>query len=204
MITGVNSNTAQNLQLGAGVVLKEKYVAGTDFKDYILSATNGGATFSAVQNYWTPSVDGISENTKGMRQGGYWTVTLTFTAVEASADVLKKALGCVDVDSETGVITGRHTIKPEDYENFYFVAEKSNGDVIQITIKNALNTSGLNLTTANNGNGGIAFTITGHYDLDDLDTPPFEIETIASESDETEPATEPTTEPTTNNGGVQG
>ena len=43
-----------------------------------------------------------------------------------------------------------------------------------------LSTGGFNLSTANNGNGGIAFTIAGHYALDDLDTPPFEIETIAT------------------------
>lgn len=205
MLTGLNSGTAQKLQLGAGAVLKEKYEAGDTLSaENVLSATNGGITFSAVPNFWTPSIDGAGEYVKGLRMVGNWTVTLSFTAVEADASVLLKALGCADQDSDTGVITGRHTIKAEDYADLYVIGEKSNGDVIQITIKNALSTGGLSLTTANNGNGGIAFTINGHYDLDDLDTPPFEIETIASESDETEPATEPTTEPTTNNGGVQG
>ena len=41
-----------------------------------------------------------------------------------------------------------------------------------------MNTSGLNLTTTNNGNGGISFSISANYDVNDLDTPPFEIETI--------------------------
>lgn len=199
MKTGLTSGTAQNLQLGAGAVLKSKYEAGdTLSEENVLSATNGGITFSAVPNFWTPSIDGASENVKGLRMMGNWTVTLSFTAVEASASVLLKALGCADQDSDTGVITGRHTINASDYTDLYVIGEKSNGDVIQITIKNALSTGGLSLTTANNGNGGIAFTINGHYDLDDLDTPPFEIETIASETTTTTTTT--TTGGTSNSG----
>lgn len=199
MLTGLNSGTAQKLQLGAGAVLKEKYEAGDTLSaENVLSATNGGITFSAVPNFWTPSIDGAGEYVKGLRMVGNWTVTLSFTAVEADASVLLKALGCADQDSDTGVITGRHTINASDYADLYVIGEKSNGDVIQITIKNALSTGGLSLTTANNGNGGIAFTINGHYDLDDLDTPPFEIETIASETTTTTTTT--TTGGTSNSG----
>lgn len=180
MLTGLNSGTAQNLQLGAGAVLKEKYVRGTKLTDEnILTATNGGITFSAVPQFWTPSIDGAGEYVKDLRMVGNWVVTLTFTAVEADASVLLKALGCADI--ENGVIKGRHTINAYDYADLYVIGEKANGDVIQITIKNALSTNGLSLTTQNNGNGGIAFTINGHYDLDDLDNPPFEIENISSD-----------------------
>lgn len=199
MLTGLNSGTAQKLQLGAGAVLKEKYEAGDTLSaTNVLSATTGGITFSAVPQFWTPSIDGAGEYVKGLRMVGSWVVTLTFTAVEADASVLLKALGCADQDSDTGVITGRHTINASDYADLYVIGEKSNGDVIQITIKNALSTGGLSLTTANNGNGGIAFTINGHYDLDDLDTPPFEIETIASETTTTTTTT--TTGGTSNSG----
>lgn len=180
MLTGLNSSTAQNLQLGAGAILKAKYVKGqTLTAENILSATNGGMTFSAVPTFFVPTVDGMFDNVKG---GGKtitnWVVTLTFTAVEADAEVLLKALGCADV-SDAGVITARHNIKAEDYSNLYAIAEKGDGSVIQITIKNAMNTSGLSLQTTNNGNGGISFTISGNYDIAALETPPFEIETIA-------------------------
>lgn len=179
MITGLNASTAINLQLGAGAVLKTRYVKGTPLSaDNVLSATNGGITFSAGPQWFIPAVDGIHGNVKG---GGKriinWVATLSFTAVEADAEVLAKALGCADVSGN--VITGRHTIKAEDYSDIYFIGEKSDGSVIQITLKNALNENGLNLTTTNNGNGGIAFTFNANYDISDLDTPPFEIETIA-------------------------
>lgn len=178
MITGLNSNTALNLQLGAGAVLKNKYVKGINITaNDILSATNGGITFSAVPQFFTPTVDGIFENVKGAgRRIINYVVTLSFTAVEASANVLAKALGCADINGN--VITGRHNIKAEDYANIYAIGEKGDGSVIQITLKNAINTSGLNLSTVNNGNGGITFTFNANYDINDLDTPPFEIETI--------------------------
>lgn len=180
MLTGLNANTATNLQLGAGVILKSKYTTGdTISASDILSATNGGITFSAVPEFFTPTVDGMFDNIKGAGKAiTRWTVTLSFTAVETDAEVLLKALGCADADSN-GVITGRHTISSSDYADLYVLAEKGDNTVIQITIKNAMNTSGLSLATANNGNGGISFTISGNYDISDLETPPFEIETIA-------------------------
>lgn len=181
MLTGLNSGTATNLQLGAGAILKSAYVDKTSLNaNNVLTATNGGITFSAVPTFFVPTVDGMFENIKGAGKTiSNWAVTLTFTAVEASAEVLLKALGCADQDGPTGVITGRHTISTNDYSDLYVVAEKGDGSVIEITIKNAMNTSGLSLQTANNGNGGISFTISGNYDISDLDTPPFEIKTIA-------------------------
>lgn len=180
MLTGLSSKTAQNLQLGAGIILKSKYVTGSTISSAnILSATNGGITFTAQPTFFTPTVDGMRENVKGAgkRITGY-DVTLTFTAVEAEAEVLLKALGCADQDGTTGVITARHTINASDYMDLFVVAERGDGKLVQITIKNGMNTSGLSLQTTNDGNGGISFTITGNYDVSDLETPPFEIEII--------------------------
>lgn len=177
MLTGLNSNTAQNLQLGAGAVLKTKYEVGTELSaNNILSATNGGIHFTAVPQWFTPTVDGASDVVKGLKKPTHWVVNLSFTAVEADAEVIKTALG-VATDTE-GVITGKTTVTDADYKDFYVIGEKGDGSIIQITLKNGLNTNGLDIQTANNGNGGIAFNIMGHYDFDDLETPPFEIETI--------------------------
>ena len=182
MLTGLNSSTATHLQLGAGVILKTAYTnASSITASNILTATNGGITFSATPTFFVPSVDGMFENIKGAGKAiTNWDVTLSFTAVEASAGVLLKALGCADQDGTTGAITARHTISSTDYADLYVVAEKGDGSVIQITIKNALSTGGLSLQTANNGNGGISFTIKGHYDISALDTPPFEIKNIVA------------------------
>jgi hypothetical protein len=178
MLTGLNSGTAQNIQLGAGAILKTKYTAGTKLTaENILSATNGGITIAIIPEYFTPSIDGNFDNVKGTGKTiTRYTATLSFTAVEADAEVLAKALGCADVNGN--VITGRHTIKDTDYADIYAIGEKGDGSIIQFTLKNAMNTSGLSLATANNSNGGISFTISANYDVNDLKTPPYEIETI--------------------------
>lgn len=182
MLTGLNSGTATKLQLGAGIITKTKYTTGPIDDTWktanVLTATNGGITFSAVPTYFTPSVDGIFENVKGAgKKVTNWVVTLSFTGTDADAEVLKKALGPADINGTK--ITGRHNILAGDYSDIYCLAEKGDGSIIQITLKNAMNTSGLSLSTANNGNGGISFTISANYDVTDLETPPFEIETIA-------------------------
>lgn len=178
MLTGLNSSTAQNLQLGAGAILKSKYTIGTTMSaENVLSATNGGMTFTATPEFFTPSIDGSFDNVKGAGKTiTRWVVTLSFTAVEADAEVLQKALGCCDIAGN--VITGRHKINDSDYQDIYAIGEKADGSVIQITIKNAMNTSGLSLTTTNNGQGGIAFTISGNYDVSNMNVAPFEIEIL--------------------------
>ena len=178
MLTGLNSQTAQNIQLGAGAILKEKYVANTKLTaENILSATNGGMTVAIIPEFFTPSIDGNFDNVKGTGKTiTRYTVNLSFTAVEADAEVLAKALGCVDITGN--IIRGRHRIKDTDYADIYAIGEKGDGSIIQVTLKNAMNTSGLSLVTSNNGNGGISFTISANYDVNDLNTPPFEIETI--------------------------
>ena len=178
MLTGLNAKTAENIQLGAGAILKTKYTKGMTLSyENILSATNGGITLAIVPEYFTPTIDGNFDNVKGTGKTIIrYTATLSFTAVEADAEVLAKALGCADTTGN--VITGRHKINASDYSNIYAIGEKGDGSIIQVTLKNAMNTSGLNLTTTNNGNGGISFSISANYDVNDLDTPPFEIETI--------------------------
>lgn len=179
MITGLNQNTAEHIQLGAGAILKTKYTAGTTLsKDNILTATNGGITFNAVPTWFTPSVDGADEDIADLKHIVKWRVSLTFTAVETSTDVLLKALGVAEL--KENVIKGKTKITLEDFKDLYVIGEKGNGDVLQITIKNAMSVGGLNLSTANNGNGGITFTINGHYKLENLNEAPFDIETLAT------------------------
>ena len=58
MLTGLNAKTAENIQLGAGVILKTKYVKGTTLSaENILSATNGGMTLAIVPEYFTPTIE---------------------------------------------------------------------------------------------------------------------------------------------------
>lgn len=182
MLTGLNSNTAQRLQLGAGIISKVKVETDSVLddnwkKENVLTATNGGITVALVPEFYTPSIDGNFDNVKGTGKTlTRWTATLTTTAVEHEANMLKTALGVADITGNK--ITARHNIKDTDYQDLYVIAENSNGDLIQVTLKNTMNTSGLTLATANNGQGSIALTLSANYDVTQPNEIPFEIEIL--------------------------
>lgn len=174
MVRGVTQNTFQNLQLNEGAFLTSPY-AGTLTDSQILSATRGGATINITPVYRTRNIDGVPANTKEARTVDSVTVTASFVALEANEDLITKACGVADYDSTTGKITLRHKVKTTDFADLYWIGDISDGRKVQIKFANALNTSGLSLTTAQNDEGGLSMTFEGNYSVADLDTPPVEI-----------------------------
>ena len=180
--TGLTDRTIVNLQLNAGVLLT-KYTKGTDIEeDDIIGATRGGGSFTAVPTVHQAAVDGAPTYTKGLERVDDWVVTLNATMVEVNDDAISRALGVGVVKTETGsgttkdtTFTVKRTVNDADYKDLYWVGDLSNGHNVVIKIKNALNTSGLNLTFTDRGEGTYALALIGHFTVDDLDTAPFEL-----------------------------
>lgn len=180
--TGLTDRTIVNLQLNAGVLLT-KYTKGTDIEeDDIIGATRGGGSFTAVPTVHQAAVDGAPTYTKGLERVDDWVITLNATMVELNDEAVSRALGVGVVKTETGsgttkdtVFTVKRTVNDADYKDLYWVGDLSNGQNVVIKIKNALNTSGLNLTFSDRGEGTYALALIGHFTTDDLDTAPFEL-----------------------------
>ena len=180
--TGLTERTIVNLQLNAGVLLT-KYTKGTDIEeDDIIGATRGGGSFTAVPTVHQAAVDGAPTYTKGLERVDDWVVTLNATMVEVNDDAISRALGVGVVKTETGsgttkdtTFTVKRTVNDADYKDLYWVGDLSNGQNVVIKIKNALNTSGLNLTFTDRGEGTYALALIGHFTVDDLDTAPFDL-----------------------------
>lgn len=180
--TGLTDRTIVNLQLNAGVLLT-KYTKGTDIEeDDIIGATRGGGSFTAVPTVHQAAVDGAPTYTKGLERVDDWVITLNATMVELNDDAVSRALGVGVVKTETGsgttkdtTFTVKRTVNDADYKDLYWVGDLSNGQNVVIKIKNALNTSGLNLTFSDRGEGTYALALIGHFTVDDLDTAPFEL-----------------------------
>lgn len=51
----------------------------------------------------------------------------------------------------------------------------TNGGYVAIHLMNALNIDGFSGTFTKEGNGQFAYTLQAYYDMDDMDTVPFEI-----------------------------
>lgn len=180
--TGLTERTIVNLQLNAGVLLTA-YTKGTDIEeDDIIGATRGGGSFTAVPTIHQAAVDGAPTYTKGLERVDDWVITLNATMVELNDDAVSRALGVGVVKTETGsgttkdtTFTVKRTVNDADYKDLYWVGDLSNGQNVVIKIKNALNTSGLNLTFSDRGEGTYALALIGHFTTDDLDTAPFEM-----------------------------
>lgn len=180
--TGLTDRTIVNLQLNAGVLLTT-YTKGTDInEDDIIGATRGGGSFTAVPTVHQAAVDGAPTYTKGLERVDDWVITLNATMVEVSDEAISRALGVGVTKTETGTgttkdttFTVKRTVNDADYKDLYWVGDLSNGQNVVIKIKNALNTSGLNLTFTDRGEGTYALALIGHFTVDDLDTAPFEL-----------------------------
>lgn len=180
--TGLTDRTIVNLQLNAGVLLTT-YTKGTDIDENdIIGATRGGGSFTAVPTVHQAAVDGAPTYTKGLERVDDWVITLNATMVELNDDAVSRALGVGVVKTETGsgttkdtTFTVKRTVNDADYKDLYWVGDLSNGQNVVIKIKNALNTSGFNLTFSDRGEGTYTLALIGHFTTDDLDTAPFEL-----------------------------
>lgn len=176
MLTGVTSTTKENLQLGAGVVLTEYTPGGEVSPGSIIGATRGGGSFTAVPTMRQIDADGIPTNLKDFKVIDDYVVTLNTTLIEFKEEALKLAMPATSSSSSgtAKTIKAGHTIASTEYKDIYWVGDKADGGKVVIKIKNALSTSGLNLTITNKGEGTYALTVVGHYDISNLDEAPFE------------------------------
>lgn len=186
-ITGLTANTPKNLLLDAGAFFLNydpaKDTPATS-QSKLIGATQGGGSFSAVPTVRQHEVDGAPANTEGLETIDGWVVTMVANVKEVTITSLKTALGAVKVENTiTGgpegysKITGKDKIEDSDYsDNITWIGKlKGSEKPVMIVINNALSVNGLNLTVADKNEAVIPITLTGHYTLDDLETPPYEI-----------------------------
>ena len=188
--TGVSSNTAKHLQLDAGAFFKNFDPATDTYATAsakLIGATAGGGSFAAIPTIRRIEVDGLKGATKGYEALDEWQVTLTANVKEITEETLKLALATAsytgtkspstEASNNYNKITASNDIADSNYlTNVTWIGRLSgSSSPIIIVVKNALATNGLTLTTADKSEGVIAVTLTGHYAVSDLDTPPFEI-----------------------------
>lgn len=185
-LTAFTAKTPKHLLLDAGVFAKNYDVSKTYAQNVeagnIIGATQGGGTFNAVPTIRDISVDGVRGKVKGLRHVSCWDVNMTMKLLEASEESAKLALGAAEVDDAdkpTGYksVKGKSDIEDDDYiDNVAWIGCLSGAtEPVIILVHNALGTSGLALTMADNAEGITSVTCDGHYTVDDLEHPPFEI-----------------------------
>lgn len=183
-ITGLTSATPDKLLLDAGAFYKNYDLTSTYAQQTakLIGATSGGGSFSAVPTVRRIEIDGGKENVEQLQTIDGWVCTLTANVKEISAESIQLALGASTATAATNPtgynnIVGNADFSDTDYlTNITWVGRLSgNQKPVIIVLKNAASLGGISMSMADKAEAVIPVTFTGHYDLDDLDTPPFEI-----------------------------
>lgn len=178
MLSGIKTTSAQNLQLGAGIVVTAYTPGQAVSADSILGATKGGGSFTAVPTLRPIEADGLNPNVKGWHYIDYWTATLNVTLIETSEAAIKLAMAGATASTSTSITTitaVQGLLASTAYADLWWVGDTSDGKKIAIKLSNALNTSGFNLNFVDKGEGSFALTATANYDPTALATIPFTV-----------------------------
>lgn len=180
--TQVPTDTFEKLQLNAGILLSDfDPTAGTLDAGDILGATTGGMQFASNPEYedFGEDVDNVPGRTKQlMRLKGY-DPTMSGTYLTCTPELVKSLVGAADVASTK--VTPRSELSGSDFDDLWWVGDYSdvntgaNAGFLAIHLMNSLNTSGFQIQSTKDGKGQMAFEYHAHYDIDSMDTVPFEI-----------------------------
>ena len=193
MVTPCRTETFQNLQLNAGAflidfdystysdstALRTALATALQDKTKLLGATRGGGTFVVTSEIREPEVDGKRYRFKGGAFVDSVDAQLTGTLVEIMPERFAQILatGEKETSGQKTTIKMHTAIQSDDYiDKLVWVGDMSDGGLVLIALKNALNNNGMTLTFSDKGEGTIPFEFHAYQDaVEDYDYAPFEV-----------------------------
>lgn len=184
--TKIPSTAFKNIQLNAGILLKEFTPADGTVGD-IIGATSGGINFTATPTYsdYGEDIDNCPKNMLELKKLESWEAKMSGTFISVTAELAKLLVGAGDADAEDAThIVPRNDILKSDFSDIWWVGDYSdiNDDAASqeagfcaIHLINGLSTGGFQIQSADKGKGQFGFEFTGHYSMEQQDTVPFEI-----------------------------
>ena len=188
----LRNETFENLQLNAGMfiknfdyssiadsaALKSALASAITSGENILGATRGGGTFTVTREMRTPEIDGMRYKFKGGNFVDSVDAYLSTTLVEVTPANIKTLLaGTISTSGKKTTITMKTAIEDDSYlENVCWIGDLSDGQLVLICLKNALNTADFTLTFTDKGEGTLAVEFHAcQAEVNDYDNAPFEI-----------------------------
>ena len=192
-ITPLRANAYKKLQLNAGA-----FLVGFDYASYdnaddlrvalaaaiqdetkLLGVTRGGGSFVVNPQIREPDADGKRYRFKGGAFVDSVDAQLTGTLLEIKPDVFAKILATGEATTNGLKTTIKmHTqILDADYiPSLVWIGDMSDGGVVMIALKNALNNNGMTLTFSDKNEGTIPFEFHAYQDsVEDYDYAPVDI-----------------------------
>lgn len=192
--TRIPENTFQNLQLNAGILLRNFTPSTAEIEETdIMGATSGGVNFVASPTYSDrgEDIDNCPINVKELKNLDQWDVTMSGTFVTVTAALAKDLVGAGDSDgSDATKVVPRNDVDPtKDFKDIWWVGDYSDkngntkGGFCAIHMLNCLSTGGFQIQSGNRTKGQFQFEFTGHYSIEEQDKVPFEVYIKAGEDE---------------------
>lgn len=191
--TKIPADTFKQLQINAGIILKDFTPASGTFKAADqLGATTGGVTFTAMPTFsdYGDDVDNCPKNMKELKRQESIEAKASGTFVTMSTAVAKSLIATADIDAQDSTkIVPRLDLADSDFDDLWIVGDYSDkngeqkGGFIAIHMMNALSTGGFQMKTSDKAKGQFAFEYTAHFTMADQTKVPFEIYIKAGEAD---------------------
>lgn len=180
--TKIPQDTFENLQLDAGVLLKEfDPEAATEPADEdIITATTGGINITCIPTYsdMGEDVDNCPANMLELKKLDSWECKIAFTALDASVENIALALGAADVSGDK--VVPRRSIKTTDFKDIWWVGDTASGGMVAVKLMNALSTGGFSFQSTKNGKGQLSVELMGHVSLANQNVMPMEFYSAAA------------------------
>lgn len=198
--TPLRSETFQNLQLNAGIFIKNadyssitnagtlktaiaNLIAGSTSAfgatAELLGATRGGGSFTVKREIRVPDVDGRRYGFKGDSFVDSVEAQLSTTLIEVTPETFVTALSGASVTGSAPKQTIKlgTAIDTDDYlTNICWIGDMADGRYVLICLDNAINTADLTLTFTDKGEGTLPVEFHAKQDdVNDYDNAPFEI-----------------------------
>lgn len=193
MTTPLRAETFQNLQLNAGIFLKDfdyssisnagalKTAIASAVQDgsKLLGATRGGGSFTVTREMRQPEVDGRRYGFKGDTFVDSVEAQLSTTLIEITPENITAAFANANATTsgQKTTITFDTAISTDDYlTNICWIGDLADGRYVLICLKNAINTADLSLTFTDKGEGTLPVEFHARQaNVLDYDTAPFEV-----------------------------
>jgi len=177
-IKQVPSDFFNKVAFDSGVLVKnwDKTAPTTITDSMIIAATTGDFSIASK-----PSVIDLFEDVNGVPNGSKegvfvesWEHTIGVTALNASLEVIKYALGAADIDTDAGSVTPRLGLADQtnDFIHLTWIGQTVDGGILAADLQQALSVEGLEITTGKNTKGQFPLTIKGFYSIEDPDESP--------------------------------
>lgn len=182
--TQVRPDTWQTLQINAGIVCSAFNPAtGVVDSEALLGATTGGIQFASNPEFmdFGEDVDNVPNNTAQLKRLTQFNPVLSGTFVALDQALAGLLVGTNTTTTSSGLIVPSTEISVADFKDVWFVGDYSdkngatNGGFIAIHVLKAYSTGGFQWQSTKDGKGQFAFEFTGHYDLSNIGTAPFEM-----------------------------